>query len=189
MTAFPWSVVHLGPNPSHRPGVGRVRATIIGQGTVSDRAGATAIALNGRNVDPAPVLVLFFLTILMVLKKPLTWGYYDHNHQLNRWQMELAKTYGLSESPATVLRALTSNPINRLHIPIDRSNPFNSDGTVDTAAHLHQRAGVRVCRNGLCCAVRAGGHATLVVVTNSSPARSETLAAQGMAKFSAKCGV
>ena len=60
MTPFPGPVVGLRPKPSHGPhhgpGVGRVRATIIGQGTVSDCAGATAIALNGQNVDPAPVL-------------------------------------------------------------------------------------------------------------------------------------
>jgi hypothetical protein len=56
MTPFPGPAVGLRPNPSHGPGVGRVRATIIGQGTVSDRAGAAAIALNGQNADPSPIL-------------------------------------------------------------------------------------------------------------------------------------
>ncbi len=56
MATVPSPVVGLRPKPSHGPGVGRVRATIIGQGTVTDRAGATAVALNGQNVDPAPIL-------------------------------------------------------------------------------------------------------------------------------------
>ncbi len=56
MTPFPGPVVGLRPKPHHGPGVGRVRATIIGQGTVSDRAGATAIALNAQNADPTPIL-------------------------------------------------------------------------------------------------------------------------------------
>ena len=74
--------------------------------------------------------------------------------------MELAKT-GLQ-------------PDQSIAHSIDRSNPFNDDGTVNSAVHLHQRA---------------GGHATLVVVTNSSLTCLETLAAQGMEKFGAKCGL